>query len=269
MTSHNEAMVAATTQPASPAWVEGFREDFKAVFVERWSPYIGAILLVAMSLGLMMQGQFWGVVGGLRLWGDWFNSLIGLGGVLGISDHLDSPLMHRISLTNITLILGACAAAMMSGDFQIAWARRLDYVWGALGGIFMGVGASLAGGCTIGGFFTPALFFSASAWANVVGLTIGAIIGLKVMMWTLSNITWGNAPPPPAIGNGWAKAHGGITGAVMAVAHPGLGRGLARQRRRQAGRPGHLRHCRLCARLRTAPFALLPVESGPRAVHDR
>jgi uncharacterized membrane protein YedE/YeeE len=214
--SINEA-VAQTVQPDSPTWVGGFREDFKAVFVERWPPYCGAVLLVAVSLGLMVMGQFWGVVGGLRLWGDWFNNLIGLGGVLGISNHLDSPLMHRISLMDITLLLGALAAAMMSGEFQVVWARRLDYVWGALGGVFMGVGASLAGGCTIGGFFTPALFFSASAWVNVIGLTIGAIIGLKALMWTLSNVTWGTAPPPPAIGGAWTKAYGGVTGALIAA----------------------------------------------------
>lgn len=218
MTSPTKEMIAENVRPAVPAWVEGFRDDYKAVFVERWSPYLGAILLVAVSLGLMMHGQFWGVVGGLRLWGDWFNNLIGLGGVLGISDHLDSPLMNRISLTNITLIVGACAAAMMSGEFQIAWARWLDYVWGAMGGIFMGVGASLAGGCTIGGFFTPALFFAGSAWANVIGLMIGAIIGLKALMWTLGNVTWGTAPPPTAIGGAWAKAYGGATGVLMAAA---------------------------------------------------
>jgi len=202
---------------AAPAWIEGFREDFHALFVERWSPYVGAIVLVAISLGLMMTGQFWGVFGGLKLWGDWVNQLVGLGGLLGIGGHLDSPLMHRISLMNITLILGAASAAMLSGDFKIARARRLDYAWGALGGAFMGVGASLAGGCTIGGFFTPALFFAASAWVNVVGLMIGAIVGLKVLMWTLGNVKWGTTPPKASPG-GWIAAHGVGVGAMLALA---------------------------------------------------
>lgn len=205
------------TETAAPAWLEGFREDFHALFVERWSPYVGAIVLVAISLGLMMSGQFWGVFGGLKLWGDWANHWIGLGGLLGISDHLDSPLMNRISLMNITLILGAASAAMLAGDFQIAWSRKLDYAWGAMGGVFMGVGASLAGGCTIGGFFTPALFFAASAWVNVIGLMIGAIVGLKVLMWTLGTVKWGTTPPRPA-GGQWIKAHGVGVGTVLALA---------------------------------------------------
>ncbi|MBE0529858.1 MAG: YeeE/YedE family protein [Rhodospirillales bacterium] len=219
MTPPSNDIVAGTVEveAEAPAWLEGFREDFRALFVERWSPYIGAIVLVALSLGLMMDGQFWGVFGGLKLWGDWFHSLIGVGGLLGIGDHLENPLMHRISLMNITLILGACAAAMMSGDFQIAKARRLDYVWGAVGGTFMGVGASLAGGCTVGGFFTPALFFAASAWVNLFGLMIGAIVGLKVLMWTLGNIKWGTTPPKP-VNTAWAKTHGGKIGAGLALA---------------------------------------------------
>jgi len=207
-----------TVKAAGPEWLAGFREDYKALFIDRWSPYVGAILLVAISLGLMMSGLFWGVFGGLRLWGDWFNSLIGLGGLLGIPDHLDSPLMHRISLMNLTLLSGAFAAALMSGDFRISRARSLDYVWGAVGGICMGVGACLAGGCTIGGFFTPVLFFGASAWVNLAGLMIGAIIGLKVLFWTLGAISWGTAPPKPGPDNGWVKAYGPAAGAGVAVA---------------------------------------------------
>lgn len=203
--------------PAAPLWLGGFREDYQALFVERWSPYLGGILLVALSLGLMMHGLFWGVFGGLRLWGDWFNSLIGLGPVLGIGDHLENPLIHRISLMNITLLIGAVAAAMMSGDFRINRSRTLDYVWGALGGTCMGVGASLAGGCTIGGFFTPALFFGASAWTNAVGLTIGAIVGIKVLFWTLGRITWGTTPPGPSPGADFSKRHGAWVGLVLAV----------------------------------------------------
>ena len=197
-----------------PVWLEGFREDYRAFFVERWSPYVGAILLVAVSLGLMMNGLFWGVFGGLRLWGDWFNNLVGVGGLIGIGEHLENPLMHRISLMNITLVLGAASAAMLAGDFRISRARKIDYVWGAMGGTFMGIGASLAGGCTIGGLFTPALFMGASAWVMLVGLAIGAIIGLKVLFWTLGTITWGNTPPKSG-GGEWLKKNNTWMGAVL------------------------------------------------------
>ena len=60
----------------------------------------------------------------------------------------------------------------------------------------MGLGASLAGGCTTGGFFIPLTFSSYSGWMMWVGLLVGALIGLKLLLWTMENINWGmNAPP--------------------------------------------------------------------------
>lgn len=179
------------------AWVQGLREDFQQVLVEPWSPYIGAILMVLVVLGLMMAGLFWGIFGGMKLFGDWFNNLIGLGPLLGIKPDLDTPLMHRMALMNMTLVLGACTAALISRQFGIYRPPKLEYVWAALGGTAMGLGATLAGGCTTGGFFTPLVHASPAGWAMWLGLLLGAVIGLKALLWTLENIAWGMSPPRP------------------------------------------------------------------------
>ncbi|TSA17917.1 MAG: hypothetical protein D4R74_02050 [Betaproteobacteria bacterium] len=178
-----------------PAWRSGFKADYERIFVEPWSPYLGAILLVMVIFGLMTSGLFWGVFGGLKLWGDWVNNAIGLGEMLKIRTELDSPLMHRMSLMDITLLMGAFTAALMSRQFRISRAPKLEYLWGALGGILMGIGASLAGGCTTGGFFTPALHSSPAGWTMALGLTAGAVAGLKLLLWTLDNISWGMQVP--------------------------------------------------------------------------
>ena len=177
------------------AWVQGLREDFKQVLVEPWSPYIGAILMVLVVLGLMMAGLFWGIFGGMKLFGDWFNNLIGLGPLLGIKPDLDTPLMHRMALMNMTLVLGAFVAAMISRQFGIHRPPPLEYVWAALGGVAMGLGATLAGGCTTGGFFTPLVHASPAGWAMWLGLLVGAALGLKALLWTLENVEWGMKPP--------------------------------------------------------------------------
>jgi hypothetical protein len=65
-------------------WLAGFKADYQAIFVEEWSPFVGAMLLVLTIIGLMLSGLVWGVFGGVKFWGDWFNNLIGLGPVLGI-----------------------------------------------------------------------------------------------------------------------------------------------------------------------------------------
>lgn len=179
----------------SANWVNGLRKDYEALFVEQWSPYVGAILMVLIIVGLMVSGLFWGIYGGLKLWGDWLNHAIGLGPLLNIKPNLESPLLHRMSLMNMMLILGAVAAALMSRQFGLIRAPRLEYVWGAIGGILMGVGASLAGGCTTGGFFTPLMHASPAGWAMWAGLLAGALVGLKLLLWTLDHIEWGMQAP--------------------------------------------------------------------------
>ena len=93
-------------------WLGGFKTDYQTIFVEEWSPFAGAMLLVLIIVGLMLSGLVWGVFGGVKFWGDWFNNLIGLGPMLGISQDLEGLLMHRMSLMNIMLVIGAFSAAL-------------------------------------------------------------------------------------------------------------------------------------------------------------
>jgi uncharacterized membrane protein YedE/YeeE len=179
-----------------PRWVSGFKADYETILVHEWSPYLGAVLLVVVNSVLLLSGLFWGVFGGLKLWGDWFNHFIGLAPLLNIKAELENPLLQRISLMDITLILGAFSAALMSRQFAVRRPPPQEYVNAALGGSLMGVGATLAGGCTTGGFFTPLMFQSASGWAMWAGLLLGAFIGLKALLWEMENISWGTQAPP-------------------------------------------------------------------------
>ena len=177
-------------------WLTGFRTDYQAILVEEWSPFVGAMLLVLVIIGLMLSGLVWGVFGGVKFWGDWFNNLIGLGPLLGISQELDGFLMHRMSLMNIMLVVGAFCAALLSRQFSPNRPPPLEYLWAALGGSLLGIGAALAGGCTTGGFFNPVLHSSPAGWAMWLGLLAGAAIGLKLLLWTLDHVEWGMQAPP-------------------------------------------------------------------------
>jgi hypothetical protein len=189
------------------AW-DGFRADYERLFVKEWSPFVGAILLVLAIISLMVSGLVWAVFGGIKFWGDWINNLIGLGPILGIPNELDGFLAHRLSLMNVVLVLGAFSAALLSRQFSINRPPRLEYVWAAIGGSMMGVGAALAGGCTTGGFFNPVLHSSPAGWAMWAGLLLGAALGVKLLLWTLENIEWGMAPPPTLnVPHGLRKAY--------------------------------------------------------------
>jgi uncharacterized membrane protein YedE/YeeE len=206
---------------------------YHRVFVEEWSPYAGAILLVGVILVLMLNGLFWGIFGGLRLWGDWLNHAIGLAPLIGSPEKLEAPLMHRMSLMNITLVLGALSAALVSRQFAPNRPPRLEYVWGALGGSLMGVGATLAGGCTTGGFFTPLLHSSPAGWAMGLGLLIGAALGLRMLLWTLDNIQWGTQAPPALK---MPSLHPSIGWAILAVTLAWAAQWAASDNERLAGR---------------------------------
>jgi len=184
------------TDTTTAKWKAGFKADYDKLFVKKWSSYMGAVLLVLVILGLMVNGMVWGVFGGVKFWGDWLNNLIGLGPLLGVPQDLDSIWMHRMSLMNMTLVFGAFCAALLSRQFVPSRPPKIEYVWAALGGSLMGVGAALSGGCTTGGFFNPVLHASPAGWAMGAGLLVGAAIGVKLLLWTLENIEWGTQPPP-------------------------------------------------------------------------
>ena len=177
-------------------WLAGFRADYQTILVEEWSPFVGAMLLVLTIIGLMLSGLVWGVFGGVKFWGDWFNNLIGLGPMLGIPQQTEGFLMHRMSLMNIMLVIGAFSAALLSRQFSPNRPPPLEYIWAASGGSLLGIGAALAGGCTTGGFFNPVLHSSPAGWAMWAGLLAGAAIGLKLLLWTLDHIEWGMQAPP-------------------------------------------------------------------------
>ncbi|MDP2107481.1 MAG: YeeE/YedE thiosulfate transporter family protein, partial [Rhodocyclaceae bacterium] len=151
-------------------WLAGFKTDYEKIFVEEWSHYLGAVLLMLTIIGLMISGLVWGVFGGVRYWGDIINHAIGLGPLLDVPTPKESIFTHRMSLMNIMLLVGAFAAALMSRQFQISRPPKLEVIWAALGGSLMGIGASLAGGCTTGGFFNPVLHSSPAGWAMGAGL---------------------------------------------------------------------------------------------------
>jgi uncharacterized membrane protein YedE/YeeE len=171
------------------------QKEYQKVFVEEWSPYFGAILLVVVSAALVASGSFWGVYGGVKNWGDWFNTLIGLGGVLNIAKDIQSLLANPLSIMDMCLVIGALSAALLSRQFRFNRPPKLEYVTGALGGILMGMGATLSMGCNVGGFFTPVSFSSPAGWTMWLGLVMGAYIGLKLLLWVMENIIWGTQAP--------------------------------------------------------------------------
>ena len=97
------------------------------------------------------------------------------------------------------MIIGALVAALLGRQFQVRMAPARELLKGLFGGVLMGIGAALAFGCNIGGFFSAISALSMAGVAMMFGLGIGAFVGLKLLVWEieyLPAISWGAEKVP-------------------------------------------------------------------------
>jgi len=51
---------------------------YQKIFYENWPMWLGGLLIGIMSVITFAWARPWGVAGGLRNWGDWFFSIVGV-----------------------------------------------------------------------------------------------------------------------------------------------------------------------------------------------
>ena len=163
------------------------RKGYRTVFFENWPVMTGGILIGVMSVITFAWARPWGVAGGLRNWGDWFFSLVGV-----YDQGPLSPLISTNSILTLGLLWGAFGAALMAKQFSIRMAPPLEIIKGIVGGSLMGIGAAMAGGCNVGGFYTATSALSFGGLAMMVGLLIGAYLGLRYLYWELEHLPSGS-----------------------------------------------------------------------------
>lgn len=163
------------------------RGGYQRIFYENWPIWIGGVLIGIMSVITFAWDRPWGVAGGLRNWGDWFFNLI------GVYKHASlSPVISTSSVLTFGLLWGAFGSALMSKQFSFRMAPPFELLKGTVGGILMGIGAAMAGGCNVGGFYSAISALSLSGFAMMVGLFVGAYLGLRYLYWELEHIPTGS-----------------------------------------------------------------------------
>jgi hypothetical protein len=160
-----------------------FKDGYSALFERNWPLWVGALLLALLAIMAAATGRPWGVAGGLRIWGDWM--LHGLGLAARPSSDL---FLSDTSILSWGLLLGAFGSALLS--HQVAWtmAPPWELLKGMVGGVLLGVGSALAGGCNVGGFYSALAAGSVSGFAMLLGLIAGAVLGLKYLLWEMEHI---------------------------------------------------------------------------------
>lgn len=152
-------------------------ESHTALYGNQWAAWIGGLLLALVNIMLFAYEKPWSAADGVRSWGDWFfNSL-------DITDKIIiPPYLYSTSLLNLGVIAGACAAALLARQFRIQGAPPFEIFKALIGGSLMGIGAAMAFGCNIGGFFSATSALSMAGLAMMVGLLIGVYIGLRLLI---------------------------------------------------------------------------------------
>ncbi len=169
----------------------GKNRYYKMVFKNPFTYVTGAVLLSIFQIALFAySGNPWGVSGAFANWGAWIYELFG-GSVekwyyfssSGAQATLKSGFLNNSGTwMNLGIIFGALLAALLASQFKFKKIKALRQVIAAiLGGLLMGYGARLAGGCNVGALFSGIASLSLSGWVFALFLFAGAFIGSKLL----------------------------------------------------------------------------------------
>ncbi len=195
---------------------EVLREQYDLVFGRPWPVWGAALLIGALNVFLFAFDKPWTASDGARNWGDWLFRELGL---LERPD-LIAPWLYSGSILNLGVLAGALAAALLSREFALRVAPAGELVKGGIGGFLMGIGAMLAFGCNVGGFFSATSALSLSGLAMMVGLGAGAYAGLRYILWELEHwpaLSQGRSYTIASTGKDRIGAQPWLGGALLAV----------------------------------------------------
>jgi hypothetical protein len=163
------------------------KELYKKMCQDEWNPYTSGMIVAFLSVMLLAWYRPWGATGAVRNWADWMLYGAGI-----YSDVPASIFINSGSIIGLGFVGGAFLSACLGNNFAFRIPPVLEMVKGVAAGICMGVGASLAGGCNVGGFYNAIGNLSAAGFAMMLGLIGGAILGLKYIYWEMDNVSWGS-----------------------------------------------------------------------------
>ena len=172
---------------------EKLRQVYGLVFGKGWPLAVGAIALAVVNVFFYIYDRPLGVTGELSAWSDRIVSglfriqapaLLGVDGLAGcnLTVATGSWWTSEGLLLDGGLIIGALVAAVLANEFKVRVPPvKRRYVQSAVGGIFMGYGAGIAVGCTIGAFFSAIPSLGLNGWIFGLSLLPGAYLGVQAI----------------------------------------------------------------------------------------
>ncbi len=136
------------------------------LFEKRWDPFVTAVLMGSVAILAWVTSVATGRNGGLGITGPAVNFLQFM-----ISG--DGKFINWGTLLLIGVPLGGFVAAKFSNEFRFRVPDARTILHSAFGGVCMGVGASLAGGCSIGNGLVETALFSWQGWVALPLMILG------------------------------------------------------------------------------------------------
>lgn len=171
-----------------------FREKVRAlaggVFGRGWPAPVGGATLGLLNILSYDVHMPWRIVGELSRWANGAAALVGLRAgplegtqeLAGCTLSVGGGVLTHGLLLNVGLVGGSLIAALLAHEFKLRVPRnRVRYLQSLGGGLFMGYGAGIALGCTVGAFFSAIPSLALNGWLFAFALAAGASIGLKVI----------------------------------------------------------------------------------------
>ena len=167
--------------------IQSHEQVFQEIFQQRWATWVGGVLIgliatiayfrvgalgVTAELGSLSRTALTQVTDVSRL--------EGLDRLTGCMTIVKETLLSNNGVFVLSLIFGSLAAALIAGQFKIQTQNLKGLGRIFLGGIFMGWGAMISLGCTVGVFLSGIMAGALSGWVFAIFCVLGAWLGWKL-----------------------------------------------------------------------------------------
>ena len=160
---HHLSLRSPLPMASLPARSSGLRH---LLFEKKWGAFTTALIIAGIAILAWPLSWATGRESGLGITGPSSSIVTYL--VQGDAEVIDWGVYLVLGI-----LIGAFIAAKGSGEFRIRIPDALTTVRSIVGGALMGVGASLAGGCTIGNAMVNTATFGLQGWVSLLFMIIG------------------------------------------------------------------------------------------------
>lgn len=158
----------------------------------------GAMLALLNAATVVASGHAWSETWAFTLWGTQLAARAGADPdswrLFRDTTWSTSPWAERTSIMDMAIPTGALIAAGVLGRFRFTASPPRAWAAATVGGLAMGYGARLAGGCNIGAYFSAIATGDLSGWVWALAALGGSIVGVRAR----ARIEGIAASPPPA-----------------------------------------------------------------------